>query len=345
MNRTPGTDKVTFCTFFDHRYLQRGLALYESLASHAPEFELWVLCMDDETHECLSRENAARMRLIRLGDLARADQRLWESKKTRSLVEFYFTAKASLCLYVFDNCPDATHVTYADADLFFFANPKALYDEMGRASIAISPHRFPPESHHMLRFGRYNAGWLTFKRDADGLACLQWWRERCLEWCHDVVESDRYADQKYINRFAAQFAGVHVIDHAGANVAPWNLAGHRVTLNDGSVFVDGKPLIFYHFHGLKRVWGPIHDTGLAIEGLKASAVIRERIYRPYLAALARKPACGGHRKGALARNAQSGDRRSGPWEWARRGVAMMERAKKFAKGVYMRTYIMGAGLK
>ena len=36
-----------YCTYFDHNYLSRGLALYHSLQRHAPGARLWVLCLSE----------------------------------------------------------------------------------------------------------------------------------------------------------------------------------------------------------------------------------------------------------------------------------------------------------
>ena len=74
------------------------------------------------------------------------------------------------------------------------------------------------------RFGIYNVGWVSVRRRDDGIAALRWWRERCIEWCYDRVEGDRFADQRYLDRLPELFAGVHVIEHLGANLAPWNFA-------------------------------------------------------------------------------------------------------------------------
>ena len=43
-----------YCTYFDHRYLSRGLALYHSLQRHAPGTRLWVLCLSEDCHRILT---------------------------------------------------------------------------------------------------------------------------------------------------------------------------------------------------------------------------------------------------------------------------------------------------
>ncbi len=81
---------------------------------------------------------------------------------------------------------------YLDADLYFFAPPSKVRAEEGQASVGIVPHRYAPEQAHLLQYGRYNVGWVSFKNDATGRACLEWWRERCIEWCFDRVEKGRF---------------------------------------------------------------------------------------------------------------------------------------------------------
>ena len=39
---TDMSDRV-YCSYFDHNYLSRGVALYRSLQRHAPGARLWVL--------------------------------------------------------------------------------------------------------------------------------------------------------------------------------------------------------------------------------------------------------------------------------------------------------------
>ena len=46
-----------YCTYFDHNYLSRGLALYHSLQRHAPGARLWVLCLSEACYRTLTALN------------------------------------------------------------------------------------------------------------------------------------------------------------------------------------------------------------------------------------------------------------------------------------------------
>jgi hypothetical protein len=128
-------------------------------------------------------------------------------------------------------------------------------------------------------------GRLTYRRDERGLACLRWWRERCLEWCHDRVEAGRFAEQKYLDDWPERFPGVVVLRHPGASLAPWNLETHRLTVHEQGVRVDGEPLVFYHAHGLHYGGGGTPDLGLDQYGVAPTDLLRQHVYGPYLRAL------------------------------------------------------------
>ena len=42
----------------------------------------------------------------------------------------------------------------------------------------------------LLRFGTYNVGWVGARNDPDGFEAVTWWRQKCIEWCHDYVDGD-----------------------------------------------------------------------------------------------------------------------------------------------------------
>lgn len=275
-----------FCTYFDRNYLPRGLALYRSLQAHCPQFKLWVLCMDDETYAALTQLNLPAIVPVALRDLEQGDTPLLAAKQNRSRVEYYFTTTPSLLLYLFNRWPAVELVTYLDADLFFFASPAPLFEELSTGSIAIIAHRFPPRLRYREMFGIYNVGWLSFKRDESAFACLRWWREKCIDWCYDRVEEGRFADQKYLDEWPSRFEKVVVLEHKGANLAPWNLPNYQLRALEGNlVTVDEQPLIFFHFHALKQVGQWLYNPGWIEYGIDPSRVLRRRIYAPYLRTL------------------------------------------------------------
>jgi hypothetical protein len=277
---------AVYCTYFDHRYLVRGLALYQSLVDHANPSRLYILCLSQLCFQILLSLKLPNVYLLTLDDLEQADPELAATRDNRSLVEYYFTCTPALLMHLFRTEGDIDTLTYLDADLFFFANPAPILDEIGDRSIGIVPHRYPPALAHMAdSHGKYNVGWLTFRRDERAAACLSWWRSRCLEWCYDRVEDGKYADQKYLDAWPERFPGTAIIQHAGANLAPWNLPSHRLTQHDGRVLVDGQPLIFFHFHRLREIRPWLYAPRLTDFGARATPLVRSRLYVPYLRTL------------------------------------------------------------
>ena len=273
--------RPAYCTYFDHRYLARGVAMIRSLRLVAPDAQVWVLCLSEEAGDALQSLAEPGVRLISLGEIEAGDGALAKAKADgRSLIEYYFTLTPSLVRYVMAHS-GADIVTYLDGDLYFFSDVAPIYQEMGDASVLIIPHNFAPAMRHKEIYGRYNVGWLSFRADGNGRACLEWWRERTNEWCRDTPEDGRFCEQLYLDYFAEQFAGVHVLAHPGANLAPWNVGNVALSLRDGRVLVNNNPLIFFHFHGIKRVGARHFFTVHRDYAAPMTALMREHIYRPY----------------------------------------------------------------
>lgn len=274
-----------FCTYFDRGYLPRFLALHASLVRCSTEFRIWALCLDDASHATVSGLRLEGVEPIALQEFERWDPALLEAKGNRSRAEYYFTCSPSLPLHVLDTHPEVDLITYLDADLFFFAHPRPVFEELGDASIGIIAHRHSPRNRHRERFGIFNVGWVSFRRDENGLGCLRWWRERCLEWCFDRVEGDRFADQKYLDRWPERFAGVRVLSQKGFNLAPWNIDNYRIHAGDGQVTVDGDPLVFFHFQGFKQIAPWLYNSNFGLYHARPSRLTRREVIGPYIGAL------------------------------------------------------------
>lgn len=260
--------------------------MHASLQRHSPGSTLWVLCLSNECEVFLREAGLSGMRLISLDILEQDDPELASARTNRSLVEYYFTCSPCLPRYLLHMYPAIDAVTYLDADLYFFSSLEPVFNEIGEAQVGITPHRYPAHKEAgLLQYGRYNVGWLTFRRGTHALACLDWWRKSCIEWCYDHVEPSRFADQKYLDMFEELFPSVYVISNVGANLAPWNVVDAIVQMRDGVVIVDGTPLVFFHFHGLKKISQDSYDTNLDDYGARLTPVLCKLVYQPYLDAL------------------------------------------------------------
>jgi hypothetical protein len=275
-----------YCTFFDCRYLAKGLAMIASLKRVEPGAVVWVLCLDDNAHAAISSLDQPGLHAMRLAELEARDPELAAAKQDgRKPVEYYFTLKPALIRALMQMEPKAQIFTYLDADLWFTASLEPLFDEMADASVLLTPHRFTDKRPDAEKYGLYNAGWVSFRRDEPGMACLEWWRQRVHEWCGDVVDErhDRFADQRYLNRFANLFPRVRIAHNLGANVAPWNAAHSDFTWQDGKLLVDGKfALLFFHFHGVEPLAPRLFRTAHGLYGARLSASAKRNLYRPYL---------------------------------------------------------------
>jgi hypothetical protein len=289
-----------YCTYFDHNYLPRGLALYHSLQQQSPGSRLWVLCLSEACYQALVALALPNLVPRRLADFEAAETEVAATRSTRSLIEYYFTCSPAWMLFVLDNESDAEWVTYLDSDLFFFASPDPIYAEMKDAEFGIIPHRFTKRLADQRRFGIYNVGWVSVRRREQGIAALRWWRERCIEWCYDRVEGDRFADQRYLDRLPELFTGVHVVMHLGANLAPWNFADYRVEWRDGAVEIEGRyPLLFFHFFGV-RLSGGYYFNSHRLYHAPFPKLVRQRVYEPYIIALAQAERTAAAQLGDLA---------------------------------------------
>ena len=277
-----------FCTLFDSNYLSRGLALYRSLLATGDDFRLYVFCFDDKTYDIMSRLALDRVIPISL-ELFESPE-LLRVKPNRTRGEYCWTCTSHTIRYALD-AYRLPAITYLDADLFFYAPPSILFDEFDRsgASVLITPHRYTKRYDISWRSGIYCVQFITFRADDQGLRALDWWQEKCLEWCYARVEDGKFGDQRYLDDWPTRFPGVRVLEHRGGGVAPWNVQQYEIMKNNRGFIAYEKrtgsqfDLVFFHFHNVRFMKNGNIDLG----DYYLSPPVKKLLFQPYLEALER----------------------------------------------------------
>ena len=272
------------CTLFDSNYIHLGLALYDSLTTHFGEFHLWILAMDEKCGQKLESLSLKNVTVLRLKDIQSDD--VLQAKSNRTWQEYCWTLSPVLPSYILDKNPEIDHIAYLDSDICFYSNPQPIYDEIGECSVMIIPHRFPERLKHLEVNGVFNVQMMFFRRDSIGVECLKRWRSQCLEWCYYRLEDGKMGDQKYLDEWPSRY-GDHlcVLECIQAGVALWNAEKYQIRQAGSEILVDGKPLIFYHFHQFKYFSG-----GYYVDGIRNYAIDRDAIlpvYEHYMQAILR----------------------------------------------------------
>jgi hypothetical protein len=245
--------KRYYCTYFDRNYLVKALALFNSLARHEDrDYVVIAVCLDEITRIILENIKPPNVELIPLHLIEKNDSELLAAKGNRTLIEYYWTLTPSVVLYLLEQYPGIDRITYLDADLFFYSTPSPIFEEMGDNSVLVHEHRFSQSMTHLESLcGRFNVGLIVFQNDDIARATLKWWRESCIEWCYHQFGNGKMGDQMYLDEWPERFVKVHVLQHLGAGVAPWNHEQYDINPGaEASVTINGYPLIFYHFHAL-----------------------------------------------------------------------------------------------
>lgn len=277
--------KIThnFCTLFDSNYFLRALVMYHSLEKSGDDFKLYAVCFDDLAYQLLVKLALPKLIAIPLNTFE--TPRLLDIKGQRTAGEYCWTCTPHVIRYVLDTYR-LPEVTYLDADLCFYGKPSLLLSEFEESggSVLITEHRYTPRYDQSATSGIYCVQFMAFKADERGMKVLQWWQDRCIEWCYARYEDGKFGDQKYLDDWPQRFEGVHVLKHIGGGVAPWNVQQYMFRqAGNGGIEVNGLPLVFFHFHGYKHYFDGIHDFG----NYRLHQPVIDMLYRPYIHALSK----------------------------------------------------------
>ena len=274
-----------FCTLFNSGYVDKGLALINSLKKAAPGFRLYVFAMDSRAFDLLRELTPENVVCIDVASLE--NEEMLAVKKSRSFAEYCWTWTPLTIRHVLERYGEPI-CTYIDADMYFYSDPATLIAEMREAGkeVMIVKHRFPtrkgqdPEK----KYGTFCVEFNTFLNTTPARAVLDEWADDCLRSCSYNKGTETHGDQKYLEEWTAKYDCVHILRNVGGGVAPWNVARYTFSLRDGDIWLtDGEtgesdPLCFYHFQNVRYL--PFGLLNINVD--KRDRFLKERIYRRYL---------------------------------------------------------------
>ena len=150
-------------------------------------------------------------------------------------------------------------VIYLDPDLYFYGSLDQVKEEFSSYSIGLTPHQTYPSKGHKefvdidvcsYRHGIFNLCFLYISNDEIGQKLAQWWEDRLLKYCRQNYYWGLFTDQKFFDLVPAIFQQIKISKNIGLNCAPWNLYYRKLSFKNGQYYVNGQPLVFYHFTGL-----------------------------------------------------------------------------------------------
>jgi len=247
-------NRLFICTYFDYNYLSRGLALYDSIERYHDDFILYILTFDERTYDYLRSLKKRSIELISYHDYNNYFNTSPEKYSDKK--QYYFSATPNLCIYLMEKHPEIDILLYLDTDVYLFHSLDPLYEEFGEYSIGFTPHRVNPLLRLLVKhYGKYNIGVNLFRNSDIGLKCLRDWKNDCDTWYPEKpgYPLKFFSDQIFLDKWIKKYEQIKVILNPGINLVYWNAANYKITEKNNSYYVNGKPLIIYHFSSLRKI--------------------------------------------------------------------------------------------
>lgn len=278
--------KHNFCTLLSRDYLHKGLTLYNSLLNYDGHFTLFIFCMEKDSTRILEQIGMKNAVITDMSELEAEDRELLETKDSRSVQEYSWTAKASVMLYVFKHYADIDNIIWLDGDTCFFSDAGPIYREWGSSSILLTEEKYTgPYEEKSRIYGKYQLGFMGFRRDETGIACLEQFRSNVLQWCYNRFEEGKWSDQMYAVNWPEKYKKVQIVKHKGINANPFILYRYvteqdmKIICRDSRVCIEDEEIVLFHFYGFDRYNDREFD--LCHYGSFLSDDALKHIYKPY----------------------------------------------------------------
>ena len=242
-------ERVAVATISTANYWPYTAVLLESLTRTCPEWEVYVLALN----ELPESELTANVKILSAEDIWGSDTDLCHARL--NLFEWACASKARLLQFLL-NDSGASLAVYVDSDVEFFALPDSVCASAG--SIILTPNVAAGEEcvsagweRAHLQYGAYNGGFLAVRNTDDARSFLDWWDKRITRYCCTDPWLDIFSDQRWLDLVPGLFPGVVIDRNPSLNVATWNVRGRELCIADGQYWIADKPLSFFHYHRVR----------------------------------------------------------------------------------------------
>jgi hypothetical protein len=216
----------------------------------------FVLLLSDDLPDNFDLEAEPFDEVLKITDLDIPDLQSWIFR--HSVVELC-TAVKGRAASILARRDDVDKVVYLDPDTRVFNSLKPLEDLLDSNQVLLTPHLLDAEVEYdaivdneisVLKHGLYNLGFMAANSDGQGLEFMDWWASRLMQFCRDDIPGGLFTDQRWCDLAPIFFDKTLVLRDRGYNVATWNLAHRKLSLDSTGDILAGSDLLrFYHFTG------------------------------------------------------------------------------------------------
>lgn len=244
--------KTAVVTIASKNYFAYVKTLMQSLEASNPHMDRFTVVVDDLDDEFVSIP--FNFNLLTLDELKLPHPNCFKFRY--DIMELNTAVKPYAILKLFN---DYDRIIYLDPDIYVYEKLQPVEDALDEGyNFVFTPHfndifesdDCTPDYPDIMRVGTYNLGFIALNKCDDTVRMVSWWANMLEKKCISDQRNGIFVDQKWMDLVPGFFDHVRILHHSGLNVAYWNLS-HRTIIKKGKkFFVNGKPLIFFHFSGL-----------------------------------------------------------------------------------------------
>lgn len=255
--------KYFFLSIATYDYLSQLFCAESSFSRYNNIHESYIFVIDGKKEHVdflntKFKDHPRRFKFFCFDDIQNCQELFKNASKYYNNFEMSCLSKIIGSKYVLDQINTQDILVLCDADLYFTCSINPLIQEMGDASLLLSPHILQREKdskdeQEYLIHGWINSGFIIFKKGNPLVnEILDYLIDRTYLRGFAAPSLCMFADQAWVSALPYLFRDVICISsNPASNVAYWNLNEREITKNYkfNKYQVNSENLIFFHFSG------------------------------------------------------------------------------------------------